>query len=324
MKKEKTVFLFLVGLFICMVVVLSLVFVLSNSEDKDLDDREREKIGGAFIKLSAGYTHYELAGPDSGKAVLLIHGGGPSLWVWDRQVNMLHDAGFRTLRFDRYGTGYSDRIKGDYNWDLLIGQITDLLDALQIIEPLYVAVRSLGGRAAACFAVKNPERVEKLVIISTSLLTPGGKIIGKIPFISYIPRFIKRVFGNALTKNMMQKYETYIHSAEEKERYTFLLMDQVRYKGTEEAFGAIFKDQAYLGCKNVFGKVASGNYNVAMIWGENDPLVSAKRIESLKETYTHIQFTKISEAEHGVNFTHAKEFNEALLSFLNKENISGK
>jgi len=293
-----------------------LSYLLSNNEDRVLNAEERERVGGTYVRLSAGYTHYELAGPDSGKVVLLIHGGGPALWIWDRQVDALHKAGFRTLRFDRYGAGYSDRIDTAYTWELLVNQVAELLDTLNIPQPINVVGRSLGGRTAACFAAQYPDRVDKLVIVSAALMTPKNQIITRIPLLSLIPRYIKRVFGKMILNNMMEKYEPYIDNAEDAERYSRLLFDDMRYKGTERAFGAIFRHDNLLGCRESNRSLSNENIKTAMIWGSNDGLVPEKRIKSLKEKYSHIDFYEVTDAGHGINFTHHKEFNKIVLFFF--------
>ena len=62
----------------------------------------------SFIDLSVGKTHYELVGPETGRTVVLLHGGTIPMWTWDRQVPALVEAGFRVLRYDMCGRGYSD------------------------------------------------------------------------------------------------------------------------------------------------------------------------------------------------------------------------
>ena len=51
----------------------------------------------ATVQLSDGMTAYELAGPDAGPLVLLVHGGTIPMWTWDCQMAALHGAGFVDL-----------------------------------------------------------------------------------------------------------------------------------------------------------------------------------------------------------------------------------
>lgn len=43
-------------------------------ESKELSDETRAELPGEFIQLSDGVTHYEVAGPQDGQPVVLVHG----------------------------------------------------------------------------------------------------------------------------------------------------------------------------------------------------------------------------------------------------------
>ena len=94
-----------------------------NEESKTLDDNIRRGLPGQFIKLSDGYVHYELSGPDDGPVVILIHGFSAHYFVWDDTHPALTKAGFRVLRYDLYGRGFSDRPNVTYDEQLFDRQL---------------------------------------------------------------------------------------------------------------------------------------------------------------------------------------------------------
>ena len=91
----------------------------------------RERSGsavGSFVKLSAGVTHYELRGDTEGDCVVLIHGNAAPYVSWDNTIEDLGAAGFRVLRYDLFGHGYSDRPRLDrYNRHFYNTQLAELL-----------------------------------------------------------------------------------------------------------------------------------------------------------------------------------------------------
>ena len=95
-------------------------FVLRNTETRALDDTARLRAPGDFVRLPDGMVHYELAGPDSGVTVVLVHGFSVPFYIWDSTAARLHDAGFRVLRYDLYGRGYSDRPHTPYDTALFV------------------------------------------------------------------------------------------------------------------------------------------------------------------------------------------------------------
>jgi pimeloyl-ACP methyl ester carboxylesterase len=104
-----------------------------------------------------------------GAPVLLVQGLGYARWGWDPVVPGLAER-FRVLTFDNRGIGESDKPAGPYT----ARQMAD--DALQVLdeaglERAHVVGSSLGGMIAQEVAAAAPERVDKLVLCST---TPGG------------------------------------------------------------------------------------------------------------------------------------------------------
>ncbi|MBY8976747.1 alpha/beta fold hydrolase [Rhodobacteraceae bacterium NNCM2] len=100
-----------------------------------------------------------------GPPVLLIHGVGSDLESWDGVLSHL-SPGRRYIRFDLRGHGQSRRTPGPYTLDDLSGDAAALLDHLGV-ERASVIGFSLGGLVAQAIALKHPERVESLTLVST-------------------------------------------------------------------------------------------------------------------------------------------------------------
>src|SRR5947209_20197322 len=49
-------------------------YVRHDQETSELDDKARQGTSGSYIRLSDGVTHYELAGPEKDRTVVLICG----------------------------------------------------------------------------------------------------------------------------------------------------------------------------------------------------------------------------------------------------------
>src|SRR6266566_2979536 len=117
------------------------------------------------------HLHYDEAGSHKGTPVVMLHGGGPGASGMSNFKNNLpvFAQRFRTLVVDQPGYGKSDKpqVQGNY-FTFAATALKDLLDELGIGQAHLVG-NSLGGGTAVRFALENPERASRLV-----LMGPGG------------------------------------------------------------------------------------------------------------------------------------------------------
>lgn len=110
---------------------------------------------------------HELSYVDSGSGpvVLFIHGILGSQQQWAHLVDTMHDD-HRVLVPDLFGHGESAKPLGDYSLSAHAAAMRDLLDHLGIDRVTLVG-HSLGGGIAMQFFYLFPERVERLVLVSS-------------------------------------------------------------------------------------------------------------------------------------------------------------
>lgn len=123
-------------------------------------------------------TFYEDAG--EGPAVVLIHGYGADLRLWDQQAPALVDAGFRVIRYDVRGHGRSLIPPDGYTYENYAADLNDLLDRINIerpgtespaIDTAHLVGLSMGGGIVLKYALDFPERVLSLTLVDSAL--PG-------------------------------------------------------------------------------------------------------------------------------------------------------
>ena len=108
--------------------------------------------------------HYLEAG--SGPAVILLHGLGGDGSNWAPTIAPLA-AKFRVLVPDQIGFGRSDKPLLNYR----VGTLVDFLDGFmkQVgVERASLVGNSLGGFAAAAYALAHPEKVDRLVLVDAA------------------------------------------------------------------------------------------------------------------------------------------------------------
>lgn len=123
--------------------------------------------------MTAVDVHHVVAGPDEGPVVVLSNSLGSTHTMWDAQADSLAEQ-FRVVRYDTRGHGGSPVPAGPYDIDDLVDDVVALLDTLHVESAHFVGL-SLGGMTGMRLAARNPERVDRLVLLCTGArLEPAG------------------------------------------------------------------------------------------------------------------------------------------------------
>ncbi len=101
----------------------------------------------------------------SGAPVVLIHGVGLDLTIWDELVQALPER-FEWIRFDMLGHGATPLCSREPDLDSYVHQLHNVLQDQNLLRPCIVGY-SMGGLVAGRFAALYPQRVKKLVLMST-------------------------------------------------------------------------------------------------------------------------------------------------------------
>lgn len=112
-------------------------------------------------------------GPVDGRPLLLGGSLGTTHRMWDLQVNRLA-TGLDTIAFDHRGHGESPAPDGPYSIASLGGDVLALMDRLRLDRAAYCGL-SLGGMVGQWLAINAPDRIDRLVLISTAAHLPPAR-----------------------------------------------------------------------------------------------------------------------------------------------------
>lgn len=143
------------------------------------------------------------SGPSDGPPVLMLHGWGASLYMFRHAVALLPAQGFRAIAVDLRGYGLSDHplARGSYSLDAYVADIEALYRALGI-EHASLIGQSMGGAIALHFALRNPDLVDRLVLIN-----PVGLVsIGWVMLMRGIPRILMERLGRRVLPRWLTRF----------------------------------------------------------------------------------------------------------------------
>jgi len=121
-----------------------------------------EATASGIADVNGTHLYYQTMG--RGRPVVLVHGGLVDSRQWDDQMGPLARQ-FRAVRYDLRGYGRSAAPTGPFS---PIEDLRALVDFLKIERATIVGL-SLGGMAAADFALEYPDRTDRLVLVGTGL-----------------------------------------------------------------------------------------------------------------------------------------------------------
>jgi len=287
-----------------------------RDEIKELNAETRKSASGAFIQLPNGITHYELGGNESGELVVLVHGFSVPYFIYDPTFQFLTQAGFRVLRYDLFGRGFSDRPNVDYNFELFVNQLADLLDALRFTQRVNLIGLSMGGLIASAFTVRHPERVNKLTLIDPAgaksiALTPMLKA-AKIPFVA--EAVLSLVGGEALVKSNARDF----FDPALVEHFSIQYRIQMQYKGFKRAILSSIRNGMLESFIHVYEELGKADKPTLLFWGRNDNTVPLEHSQLLCTAVPQIIFHIIEDCGHIPHYEKPDMVNPILLDFLRR------
>jgi pimeloyl-ACP methyl ester carboxylesterase len=133
-----------------------------------------------FLDVAGIRLHVRDTGPGAAPAVIFLHGFGSSLQTWEDWAQEL-ERDHRVIRYDLPGFGLTGPDPSrDYTDRRSIAVLVALMDRLGVARASIVG-NSMGGRIAWTFAALNPNRVEKLVLVSPDGFASPGLEYGVAP-----------------------------------------------------------------------------------------------------------------------------------------------
>jgi pimeloyl-ACP methyl ester carboxylesterase len=122
----------------------------------------------AFQRINGLDIHYDVVGAGPPLALIIgyrLHGA-----AWPEAFVERLATQFSVLTFDNRGTGRSEKPSSGYDLHLMAGDLLGLLDHLSWSKAHLLGF-SMGGAIAQEFAIRHPERLDRLVLFATF---PGG------------------------------------------------------------------------------------------------------------------------------------------------------
>lgn len=268
-------------------------------------------------QIREGTVFYAVAG--KGPPLLLIHGFGGEIWVWEKQVSALSQR-YRLYIPDLLGYGYSDRPKVDYTPTFFIDSIRQLMDHLGVDRASLIG-NSMGGGIAWAFALSRPERVDKLVLIDSippdlvpEVRNPSFRWFLAIRNLPLLPSLAASLHTRGMLRTTLKEMvhdDRLITDAVVERQYQI-----GRIAGTGRVMTSTARQVGEV--KRHEGALAALAKPTLIIWGEQDevfPVSVGKQLHSLIKTS---ELLVVKDSGHMPMWERPDETNRAILEFLRR------
>jgi len=263
-----------------------------------------------LAQLSQGQTHYRWDGPKNGPVAVCVHGLTTGSYVWDPTVAILTRMGYRVLRYDLYGRGYSDRPAGTQDRAFFLTQLEEILDDQGVEDQILLIGYSMGGSIAAAFTAQHPQRIDRLVLLAPAGLglseTWFARICRQVPLIGDA---LMGAFGGIMLRRGVRASSPPGEIRDEQ-------LDETRRKGY---LAAVLSSQRHMLAEDLsdsHAQIAARGIPVLAIWGEQDGVIPITSLGQLAQINRRARHETIAQATHTLGITHPKEIQTAIQAFL--------
>jgi len=283
-----------------------------------------------FPKSKLKLFLYQAGGLDA-TTILFIHGLGDEADTWRHLIQPLSEM-FRIFAIDLPGFGRSDQPDVAYTPIFFQEVLLELIDVLSVRHTTLVG-HSLGAVFSHWFALNYPDQVDRLVLLSGSMILRNQKL--DLQTLLFLIPGLGEWSYDRLRKDPQAAYDTLqpyyadLTNLPENERdFLYQRVNQrVWSDGQKRAFLSTIRNLAKWLPRQQKGlpqKLASFKVPTLVVWGEQDRISSVSNAYALEELQPSIDLVVIPGAGHNLQQEKPGEVLQAIFGFMRNNMISRK
>jgi pimeloyl-ACP methyl ester carboxylesterase len=259
-----------------------------------------------FVETSFGKTFVRISGPVDAPPLVLLPGSSANSLSWRQNAGFL-SGHFRIFAVDNiYDFGRSVYSRAPVNADDFSKWLNQLFDGLNLQNHINVMGTSYGGWIATEYALANPGRLDKLILVApaATVLPVQSSFVIRALMTNIHPNFYRSfmfwIFADLANQNDSgyQRVKEIIDESN---------LSAKCFKPYKFVVPAVLKDD----------ELKKLNVPTLFIVGNNEKLYSAKKaIERLNKIAPAIKTELIPAAGHDVMVSQSDRFNLMVLNFL--------
>jgi pimeloyl-ACP methyl ester carboxylesterase len=264
------------------------------------------------------YRAAEPVNPSDKPPVVLLHGIPSQSYSWREVLPALAGQGFRAIAPDWIGSGFSskpERRDFGYTPKAYVQALDDFLQAMHF-DRVYLVAQGFVGTAGVQYALKHPDRIERLAILNAPVST-AAKVPWKIKQLG-VP-----LMGQVVTQDPLLIDRTLEGGGGYRVEDADLDVYRRPFLKSSDVGRALFATVQNLQLPQVTAEIQAGFQNwqkpTLLAWGIRDPWLPVAIAESVAKSLPHGELVKLEEVGHYPQEDWHEKVNDALINFLRRK-----
>jgi pimeloyl-ACP methyl ester carboxylesterase len=292
--------------------------------------QELADANGQFADIEGVSLYYVAHGEPENPAVILIHGFGGSTFTWRDNLQAIADAGFYALALDLPPFGLSDKNPDlDYSRSWMADMVAGLMDELNI-ETATIVGHSMGGSVTAQFAVRHPERVDKLVFVAGGIFdratlenseddqedtnSPFALLANLDPNSPFAATALRAILTPETFTNIL--ISAYHRQEVVTDEVTAGYQRPLQIQNWTNGFLAYQQAEETAEISLADLTAATQTTPILIVWGKEDTWVTIQMGEAMNAALANVTFVTYAETGHLPMEENTEQFNEDMIAFL--------
>ena len=313
---EKLFFGILIVILLLAIPYFYKIYSLKKITEEDLPD------SGSWVNLSRGNIYFQWHIPEVSEplkgTIVLVHGFSTPSFVWGGLLDNFLNAGYKVLVYDHYGRGYSERPNIQYDKELYLETLRELIVSQDLQESVHLVGYSMGGPIVGLYADQYPESTKSTTLIapagfSTSI--PNMKSWTTMPLIG---DWFWRVFSDRLygIGNMSETQSSSDPLSINEDQFLPLFQKQLQFRGFNESLLSTVRNFNLFVVREMYLSLSSKKIPILALWGKKDGVVPYSGSKEYKSIFSEGNFISLEEGTHDITYRQPTIVGKEIIKFI--------
>lgn len=278
------------------------------------------------IPVNGRWVRVRVSGDESLPTLLLLHGITRSLEDWDPTFESL-EGEYRMIAPDLPGYGWSAPHPDGAGLGALARGVAELLDALEISEPVHVAGNSLGGAVTMTLLAQRPD-----LVATMTLVDPAGfgkevtvllRLLG-LPLVGKLLATTPNRLGAIIQERLIFADKSYATRARIDHAMAIARETDAGVTAwkTADSLGSIRTGVRQEWRDELQAAIAKTPRPTTVLWGDQDRILPPKHLDAARTLLPHAEAHLIPGVGHMPQLECPREFAALITDFLHRNAVA--